>query len=942
MKRCFLVLLTSLITLALAQEYPYTPAAKMPFGTTQQKTDLIKSRISPAERSINLKPHPIRRCLERMTLKEKQNAEINIDLETSANSEAINLARQIENLWNSGKFQEALSLFPTFTKQTNPDEIEIGISWRNPIQSASGGPTDWAEDVRIGNRDSIYLVSLDIHRATGNLFALLVNHDSIDYWWTVNFSTDGGATWSETYVIRSGLSYYYNSISASVLANHCYVAYDFGDVARLRRFKVADGTFELFSGGFSFIDVFMTSSSDSVKEIAITSNQDYYNNRLYYLSITKQGNLRFFWADTSAVSWTEESTNVNNASHGLDATCDEGFATYPVWTSYISTEDSVHIDAINIYAAWNKFFSYSIGANPLFTSIGAFHDTIICVFEYQGTLVDHCRYWTSYNGGTTWAYGNVGNDTTNYSYCPDVASRYDGGEGVAYLNWQPQQGRYTWRDYYGNWSTPVNYTDYLQYEWAKPSIEYLDDGKYGTAYIGFDTLALTVTDQTWHNGPTTDFRFTRFDCEYFPKTKKVYFLGGRLSAGTTDGAVWSFVPDSGLYHNTGVTMPTPISNYTICLLQDNYSATDTFGLYIVGGRTSTGANTGAVQVYYPVSNTVRTVSTDPFPMRIGDSIPVPGACVVYNNKIYVFGGLSTAVSPYTSNQTWVYDPVASAGTRWSQITTANLSLARSYISGILVNGKIYALGGDIYSGASLYAQKRCEVFDPTNPVVGWQTIADLPDSSGETRVFGFDATSPYQFTNKIIIAGNGKWQNETNQCFSYDIPTNTWSTFTNLLQARRNHAGVFIPGTLDTNGVPGIWVFGGRATNDTNVLRSCEYYPLEVSRRVVRGAFFDRSDWGVGVTNPTPLNAAIVPFISLAPNPSRGFAKLSYSVRREGKVKIYLYDASGSLISRLFEENKSPGEYSININKKNLAAGIYFFHIKMLDGTSRKTMTVIK
>jgi hypothetical protein len=135
-----------------------------------------------------------------MSLKDRQNAQISVDLEVKANLQAVNTARQIENLWNSERFEEALALFPELEKNTDMNQIEIGISWRTPVPTTAP-PTDWAEDVRIGNRDSVYLVSLDIHRASDNLFALLVNYDSLDYWWSVNFSTDGGATWSETYAI---------------------------------------------------------------------------------------------------------------------------------------------------------------------------------------------------------------------------------------------------------------------------------------------------------------------------------------------------------------------------------------------------------------------------------------------------------------------------------------------------------------------------------------------------------------------------------------------------------------------------------------------------------------------------------------------------------------------------------------------------------------------
>ncbi|MEO0080650.1 MAG: hypothetical protein ABIK44_08260, partial [candidate division WOR-3 bacterium] len=122
--------------------------------------------------------------------------------------------------------------------------------------------------------------------------------------------------------------------------------------------------------------------------------------------------------------------------------------------------------------------------------------------------------------------------------------------------------------------------------------------------------------QDWQNGPATGFRYWRFDGEFFPQTGKVYFLGGRLSNGNTDGSIWSFDPVTGAYVDLGVDMPKPVSNYDICYLRDDYNlpAGDTYGLYIFGGRLGVSPNnpTDTVQVYYPVSNTARVLPTDPF------------------------------------------------------------------------------------------------------------------------------------------------------------------------------------------------------------------------------------------------------------------------------------------------------------------------------------------
>ncbi len=433
-------------------------------------------------------------------------------------------------------------------------------------------------------------------------------------------------------------------------------------------------------------------------------------------------------------------------------------------------------------------------------------------------------------------------------------------------------------------------------------------------YLLFLTLSLSLlAAQTWQYGPpTTGFRFTRFDGEYFPKTGKVYFLGGRLSDNSTSGAVWCFIPDSGIYRSMGVSMPIPVSNYNICILKDNYSEIDTYGLYIVGGRTAGGPKTAAVQVYYPMSNTVRTIDTDPLPMRIGGvRIPIPGANVVYNNKMYVFGGFNESLSPYVSNETWVFDPLAPAGSRWSRITEANLNLARTYITTAVVNNKIYAIGGDIFNGTYLYAQKIVEVFDPENPSAGWVRVADLPDSSGETRAFGFDSTSPYGFANKIIVAGNGKWPNETNQCFIYDVTNNTWSTFTYLNQARRNHAGVFIPGDRNTGGIPGIWVFGGRATADTHVLSSVEYYQLNVV--------------GMKEGKEKKMEEEI---LRVSPNIFSHTATVNYFLKEAAAVDLALYSVDGKLLKVLANKHSLPGNYQVSLDGERLTPGVYFLRLR--------------
>jgi len=320
--------------------------------------------------------------------------------------------------------------------------------------------------------------------------------------------------------------------------------------------------------------------------------------------------------------------------------------------------------------------------------------------------------------------------------------------------------------------------------------------------------------QAWTTATDAPFQFTRFDGEYSLHNGNVYFLGGRLPDNSTDGSVWSYDPVSGNYADTGVDMPVPISNYTIARVDDS-GGTEFFMLF--GGRDNNGVVVNTVQGYDVLGNTtVDFTSTDPYP-----ELTAPGGVEVVNNKAYVFGGFDAVV---TTAGCHVFDITAAAGARWSSCPDLNLS--RSYIGTAVVNGVIYAMGGDTWDGASLIAQTIVEKLDTANPTA-WDdaSVADLPVACDEFRAFGFDTTSGYDLAGKIIAAGCGQWPNAIADSSSYDVASNTWdTTFADLNIIRRNHAGVFIP--VGTTGAPGMWVFGGYDSTGSALVATPEYYTV--------------------------------------------------------------------------------------------------------------------
>ncbi len=299
---------------------------------------------------------------------------------------------------------------------------------------------------------------------------------------------------------------------------------------------------------------------------------------------------------------------------------------------------------------------------------------------------------------------------------------------------------------------------------------------------------------------------------YYTPTHRIYFLGVRSEDNNTYGNVFYFDPVAKTYAATTAVMPTPVSNYYVNLLNDG--GTHGPGLYVVGGRTGTGAQTDAVQVYYPDDNTVATITTDPFPPA---TLYSPGGVVAVDNKLYVFGGFDGAVMYDT---TYVYDPMATAGTRWTNLNCP-LPTPRSYIASAVVGSKIYAIGGDEFIAANLTPLADTVALDTSNLAACWQdaAMADLP-----TGFENGDAPAVYvdegYLSGGIYVVG-GTWPTPDNWVFRYDLATDSWNTdFPQLVipspaTGRRNQALVYVPASAGSmieglgSGIPGLWTFGG-------------------------------------------------------------------------------------------------------------------------------------
>jgi len=338
--------------------------------------------------------------------------------------------------------------------------------------------------------------------------------------------------------------------------------------------------------------------------------------------------------------------------------------------------------------------------------------------------------------------------------------------------------------------------------------------------------------------PPVEFVFTRFDGVFVagdePWGNKVYFMGGRSGSSTEDPTIWRFDPVTGVYADTGADMVEDVSNYTANLIEDDGTGQGP-AIYLIGGYDADNAvdNIGMIQRYYPQINLVEALpEADNWTVTVaGNMVGAMGTASI-GNQIYVFGGWENITAPYFYDGTWIFDPTEPSGSRWTQLSDV-ITPARSYIQVAVQGGIIYAMGGIMsYDGSDLAPTDIVEAYDTSDPGAGWYALAPMPVASGEGRGFGFEVDTlgvDQPWAGHVYVVGGGDWPDPTNEAMEYLVGSDSWDTgFPNLNNARRDQAGVYVPICSEDpeDGLPGMWVFGGRMTSDTPPFGPTEYYPM--------------------------------------------------------------------------------------------------------------------
>ena len=234
-------------------------------------------------------------------------------------------------------------------------------------------------------------------------------------------------------------------------------------------------------------------------------------------------------------------------------------------------------------------------------------------------------------------------------------------------------------------------------------------------------------------------------------------------------------------------------------------ATDGEDIYFAGGYTSN--NAGDFQIFGTPEAWKYDVSEDSY-SRLPNLPETPesgpnnrhsaGQMEYLDGKLHFFGGTS---ADRKSDVTYhfVLD-IESGATSWTR--AAQLPAPRNHLGSAVLNGKIYAIGGQVGHDNGLTTHNDVYVYNPSTDA--WTTAQNLP------KPLSHISNSSFTMNGRILVVGGEKDHLDAERdVYAYSPETDTWTSLTELPVALQS----MVSGVLDGN----IYVAGGSGGRDGDV-----------------------------------------------------------------------------------------------------------------------------
>lgn len=556
---------------------------------------------------------PLWQRLEALGPDDRLNAHLALEVPSSATAAARAEARTVDALWNRGDFATALSRLRALEESRQAPGLAASVSWRLPRAT---GASKWLADRQVSAQTTVKAIALDFDEGTANQFVALAYDDADPgSQWSVNISTDGGLTWSETYAWfgedvpevhgRVGAGYFWVAYAATGTAAQ--------SEARVRRFAVADGSQD---AGY-----FWTTAFDrgvAIEDLSVETNADSFDNRVYVVGLLADDTLVFYWTTADGATWTNIALAVTDAESDLDAHWNTRVSgLYFLFLSYRSTINELHVVGIRDGGVVKlNLDSNATGA----TAVAAFEDRILTAYEYTDPVEGKSlRYRISYDGGTTWVAGWIVSPTEDRNVSRlDLAARKGGGFACVFGEeiGEPDQVWYTRREYgtgpgTAAWIPQQQMNEQDLFTGSRMALEYLpptglNSWAHGVVWLSSGSVAWFDVDQGRRLGTASIANgapvsvFTVPDRSGDPLTNCYLYGGARTNAAITvlvtdeNGNALGGVPAENLTLRTTLGGLLTCTDGAVANGPTNASGITTFTLPVAGGfhsRPSAGERT---------------------------------------------------------------------------------------------------------------------------------------------------------------------------------------------------------------------------------------------------------------------------------------------------------------------------------------------------------------
>jgi hypothetical protein len=436
--------------------------------------------------------------LEGLADAERANALIHVEPGLDAAAPGV---REVEHLWNSGNHAEALDKFRDLGKTLDLRHSFVGINWRDPLPTLS--TDDWGPNVRVGSRDSIYTTAFDRNAVNGNLLVAALRHLGAETHINFNLSTDGGASWAETFEGYWSGGTPPPDLAGTSTGPHFFLAYPYPDLHQTLSLRIdaSNGQWIPFPSG-AWADTVFNTPGAQVTEVSMCSAEELWPGlRVYAFGRTDGDSLLYAWSDSTGQPWNRWGTTVNWCNGGkLDCAVNAGYSNhnwlYVSWM-YNRVADTLHPAILwqdDTLGQWHGFWISNLPTTySLNTSLGAWRDTVLMAYTHQLGGMFYTQCLLTYGG--SFYYLNAP-DTAASRELPDLEAGH--GDGFALVHREYGSGRaimYTRSDYSAlNWTSQDTVSDHAPDWIEQPRVRWVAPGVYGTAYV---TWAPSVYNSIW-------------------------------------------------------------------------------------------------------------------------------------------------------------------------------------------------------------------------------------------------------------------------------------------------------------------------------------------------------------------------------------------------------------------------------------------------------------